>query len=263
MACPAVRSYAALWGIGVTLLDLVALDRWQKSLKEKAARIQELFDCDVLQLPWQELKGQRPEAELVAEGSSRYCRADPRYEAIRDWYAPAVRQLPIHLARLVCQRSSCWWDAKLRRRYSVSVLAALGLFSTLIIGLSLRQGATLENFILTGITPLIPAITLAIKQFFEHNEAAAGADRLRDFSQKLWGDALHGRLAVEEVTSQSSQLQDEIFDHRRQSPLIFDWIYQRLRNEHEDLMNKGAEALVQEALEIRGRSSQAGGRVNI
>ena len=259
MAFPALRSYAALWAIGVTLLDLVALDRWQKSLKERAARIQEQFDCDVLQLAWPDLKGPRPDAEQVAEESSSYRRTDPQFTTIRDWYAPAVGRLPIHLGRLVCQRSSCWWDAKLRRRYSVSVLIALGLFSTLIVAVSLHESASLENFVLTGITPLMPAITLAIKQFSEHNAAAARADRLRDTSQKFWREALYEHLAVEEVSSRSRQLQDEIFEHRRQSPLIFDWIYQRLRNKHEELMNKGAEALVKEAEDFRGRLTQAGG----
>jgi len=263
LAFPALRSYAALWGIVITLLDSVALDRWQKNLKERAATVQELFDCDVLGLTCPELKGQRPDAELIAEQSSRYRGTDPEYKAIRDWYAPAVGSLPIHLGRLVCQRSSCWWDAKLRRRYAVSVLIALGIFSTLIIVISLQQGTSLENLILTGITPLMPAITLAIKQFSEHNEAAARADRLKDYSEKLWREAVHGRLTVEEVTSQSRQLQDEIFDHRRRSPLIFDWIYQRLRDKHEELMNTGAEALVEEALSLRGRSTQAGGRFDI
>jgi hypothetical protein len=177
LAVPALGPYAALWGIVITLLDSVALDPWQKSLKERAARIQELFDCDVLELPWPELKSRRPEAELIAEHSSRYRRTDPEYKSIHDWYAPVVKGLPIHLGRLVCQRSSCWWDAKLRRRYAVWVLSALGVFSTLIIVLSLLGDASLQTFILTGITPLMPAIMLATKQFTEHNESATRADR--------------------------------------------------------------------------------------
>jgi hypothetical protein len=107
-AWPVLRPYAALWGIIIALLGLSVLDRYQTSLREKGAKIQELFDCDVLDLAWSELKtGQRPDAELVAEQSSLYRRRDPDYKALRDWYAPVVGVLPIHLARLVCQRASC------------------------------------------------------------------------------------------------------------------------------------------------------------
>lgn len=253
LAWPVLRPYAALWGIVVTLLDLSVLDRYQESLKEKAAKIQELFDCDVLELEWSKLKtGQRPDAELIAEQSSLYRRTDPEYKALRDWYAPAVGKLPIHLARLVCQRASCWWDAKLRRRYAISVLIVLGVFSVLIITLSLQQRATLENFILVGITPLMPAIALAIRQFYEHNDAAAGAVKLKEYTENIWGEALKNRISSEELATRSRQFQDELFEHRRRSSLIFDWIYQFLRDKHENLMNKGAEAQVKEALESHG-----------
>lgn len=264
LAWPDLRSYAALWGIVITLLSLGVLDRYQKSLKEKAAKIQEMFDCDVLQLEWSTLKtGQRPDAELIAEESALYRRTDSEYKTLRDWYAPAVGKLSIHLARLVCQRASCWWDAKLRRRYAISVLITLGVFSVLIVTLSLQQGATLENFILVGITPLMPAISLAIRQFYEHNDAASGAVKLKEYAENIWAEALRNTISPEELTTRSRQVQDEIYEHRRRSPLIFDWLYQRLRDQHETLMNKGADSLVDEALESRGKTAQAGGHIDI
>lgn len=183
---PTLRPYAALWAIVITLLDTIALDRWQKNLKERAASIQERFDCDVLELPWPELKVRCPNAELIAEQSSRYRRIEPDYKTLRNWYAPVVERLPIHLARIVCQRSSCWWDARLRRRYAVWVLIGLSAFSTLTVTLSLMQGGTIENLILTGITPLMPAIMLAIKAYFDQNDAAIRADALKGFSERLW-----------------------------------------------------------------------------
>jgi len=87
---PVLRPYAALWAIVITLLDTIALDRWQKNLKYKAASIQERFDCDVLELPWPELKVRYPDAELIAEQSSQYRRIDPNYKTLRNWYAPSL-----------------------------------------------------------------------------------------------------------------------------------------------------------------------------
>ena len=46
---------------------------WQKPLRERAARIQEAFDCDVLQLPGNEIKtGKRREPELIKEEADKY-----------------------------------------------------------------------------------------------------------------------------------------------------------------------------------------------
>jgi hypothetical protein len=248
LAFPGLRVYEAIWGIAITIISSVALDRWQATIKEKAAKVQEQFDCDVLQMAWSDLKaGARPDAELITEQAAHYRSVDPDYKGVRDWYARAVGSLPIHLGRLVCQRSSCWWDAKLRRRYAVWVLVTLGVFSALVITLGLLKGATLADFVLAGIMPLMPAITLAIRQFYEHNDAAARADKLKECAERLWSESLRNTVSSDGIAVLSRQLQDEIFEHRRRSPLILDWIYERLRNHDEDLMNKGAEALVAEA----------------
>jgi hypothetical protein len=111
---------------------------------------------------------------------------------------------------------------------------------------------------LTGMMPLMPTMTLALKQFYDQNDAAGRADRLREFSHAAWRRALRGTLTLEEAPTESRRLQDEIFEHRSKSPLILDRVYGWLRKEHEDLMNKNAEALVREAQEIIGRSMQAG-----
>jgi hypothetical protein len=117
---PKLQVYVAFWGILVTLLDIVIFTPRQKSLQGKAAKIQQLFDCDVLQMDWSKLNsGNRPEPEAVVEASARHKRIDPNYSKLQNWYPVSVGQLPIYLARLICQRSNCWWDAALRRRYAV------------------------------------------------------------------------------------------------------------------------------------------------
>ena len=53
---PAIKMYVAWWGIMFWLSDILILSNCQKELKEKAATIQERFDCNVLSLPWNYLK---------------------------------------------------------------------------------------------------------------------------------------------------------------------------------------------------------------
>jgi predicted pore-forming effector associated with SMODS systems len=61
-----------------------------------------------------------------------------------DWYASAVGGLPLHIGRLACQRSNCWWDSKQRRRYAVWVIAVVVLIFAVVLGLSLGKGFTIS-----------------------------------------------------------------------------------------------------------------------
>jgi hypothetical protein len=246
---PKLRVYVAFWGIFITILDIVIFTPWQKSLQEKAAKIQQLFDCDVLQIDWSKLNsGSRPEPEAVVEASSRHKHIDPNYSKLQNWYPVSVGQLPIHLARLICQRSNCWWDAQLRRRYAVLGLFTIVGLTVIVFLVGLIGGLTLEKFFLVVLAPLIPAVVLGIRQYIEHTEAAIRLDRLKERSVELWNQAIKGRLTPQEVTEESYKLQNEIYDNRRRNPLIFNWIYSRLRRQQEEQMNRGAEDLVEEAL---------------
>jgi len=136
------------------------------------------------------------------------------------------------------------------------VLVGLSAFSTLIVTLSLIQGATIENLISTGITPLMPGIMLAMKAYFDQDDAAIRADALKGFSESLWRKGMESGPVADELLVECRQLQDEILEHRRRSPLLFDWVYQLLRREDEQFMNTGAEALVEEASRARRYSAQ-------
>ncbi|MBI4809641.1 MAG: hypothetical protein HY799_11925 [Nitrosomonadales bacterium] len=52
------------------------------------------------------------------------------------------------------------------------------------------------------------------------------------------------------MATKSRFLQDEIFENRRKSPFVFDWIFRRLRNAYEDQMNYSAEMLAAEAKRV-------------
>jgi hypothetical protein len=57
---PEADVWAALVGIVVAFVDTVWLDPKQNSLRNLGANVQETFDCNVLQLPWNgPLSGQR------------------------------------------------------------------------------------------------------------------------------------------------------------------------------------------------------------
>ncbi len=247
IADPTIKGYAALLGITVMLCDLFWLTPWQKRLRDSAARVQEAFDCDVLTLPWNDVKtGKWPDPELVFEQSAKYKKWAAKMPPLENWYAPAVGELPLHIGRLACQRSNCWWDSKQRRRYAAWVISVIVLLFIVLLSLSLGSSFTIEDFILKVAAPLAPALLLGLRQFSEQREAANRLDSLQNHAERLWKDALSG-MSVVKINARARSLQDEIFENRRKSPLVFDAIFKRLRRDYEMQMNHGVDFFVSEA----------------
>jgi hypothetical protein len=244
---PEFKVWASIIGLSTSLLDAVWLEPRQKTLKQQAAKIQERFDCKVLALPWQSIKlGSYPDIETVDENAELYQRIDPGYSKLRNWYPTSVGELPLHVARIICQRANCWWDAALRRRYAAGIVVFLAALPFLLLVFGLSRGMTLESFVLAIFAPLSPAFLWGIREYRKQRDAADTLDKLRNQAEGLWAKAVDRALSPEQLTQGSRDLQNEIYDHRRSAPLIFDWIYERLRKSSEGRMNKAADELVKE-----------------
>jgi hypothetical protein len=244
---PELTGLAAVWGALVSFSDVLWLTPWQKRLRERAARIQEAFDCDVLQLPWNDIKvGKRPDPELVKEQADKYEDGHSGLPPLTDWYAPVVSELPLEVGRVICQRANCWWDSKQRRRYATWVIASVIIMMLLMVGLGFIGGLTVEKLFLAILLPLSPALLLGVRQFLDQTEAANRLDRLKDHAESLWSESCNG-AARSRLANKCRALQDEIFENRKRSPLVFDWIFRKLRNDYDAQMNHGAKELAEEA----------------
>jgi len=247
---PKLAVYAGLWGIIAALLELLVFSRLQKSTQEKAAKVQQMFDCEILQLNWESLNcGIRVEPELIIDASNRYRDKNSNYSSLQNWYPIIVERLPIHQARIICQRSNVWWDAKLRRRYSKWIVITLITLTIVVFLIGLVGGLNLEKFLLAVLAPLTPAFVLGLRQYNEHNEAATRLDRLRENAEIIVQKVINKKLSQQDLEQESYSFQTQIYDNRRHSPLIFDSLYSRLRRQDEEQMNKGAESLVQELVQ--------------
>lgn len=251
------KPYVALWGVLAALLDVVVLVPWQRFLRTQAARIQELFDCHVLDLPWNTLKvGDPPDPELVREQSKKYQSVSARMPPLTNWYGWENGRLPLYVARLLCQRANCWWDGKQRRRYALwVVIATVAIFLAVLAG-GLIGGLTLEDFMLQVIAPTSPTFVVGIRQVLEQMDAAKRVDALKIHAEALWRASLEGR-AVDDAGARSRELQDEIFESRKRSPLIPDAIYRFLQPGFEEEMRFGIEELVTQAEAQLGRDKDA------
>lgn len=248
---PGFQKYAAYWGVIITLLDLGIIRRLETSLQQRAAKIQELFDCEVLQIPWNELKCRAyPDPEDVAEYSERHFKTPGNREKLQDWYSPTVDRLPLHLGRIVCQRSNVTWESRLRRRYATGIAALLILLGVIILAVWMVKEMRPEQVILNLLIPLLPAFVWGISHFNGNMAAAKNMDVLKELMDKLWRDAFAGKSTPEDLVPPARELQNQIFEHRQQAPLVPDRVYNKFRPKDQDLMYKGTAQLVEEALSL-------------
>lgn len=239
---------AAIFGVASFLIDISGIEPVIKKKKTKAAKIQELFDCDILELPKSPLKTVDDiTVEEVLLYYNAHIKIATNVEKIRDWYSPKVSQLPIKIARILCQRTNCWWDSKLRERYS-SFLK----YTSLVVFLVMMVAGYISNLSLIEITliagGLVPFFQFCIKQCNDNLEAADRLNELVSYSRQIWDDALENKYSDDLLRANSRRLQDEIFEHRSKSPLILDLYYNVFRDNDEALMNRSSEILVDEAL---------------
>ncbi len=247
---PSLQVWAALFGISLSWLDALFIDQFQKDLKGQAAKIQELFDCDVLEVPWNKLKaGRQPNVEQVVECSKKYGRRSPADQDFRDWYPSVVGNLPLHVGRLVCQRTNCWWSSKLRRQFATWILVAVALTWPVVFAIGLIGGMSLEKFVLAVLAPILPATLWGIRTVRSHFESADATDRLAAHAEDLWEKAIKGDLSKTQCERESRALQDEIYERRKSDPIIFDWVYGLFRTSYEDQAKRAADTLVGEALQ--------------
>lgn len=243
---PVTKGYVALWGLLVLFFDLVILTPWLKKLRENGAKVQELFDCIVLDLPWNEIKvGKKPEAELIHEQATKFGHDAQKRSSLINWYPQCVQAVPAQLGSIICQRANVWWDSKLRRRYATTIFGILVVTTLSIIAYGICLNKNLFEFIAYVVAPMAAAYVVGYRQITEHRDAAERLDKLKDHAEKLWSEALSG-ASIETLPMKIRLLQDEIFDGRKRNPPIFDFIFKWFRDENETLMNKGAEVLVKE-----------------
>jgi hypothetical protein len=239
---PTTKVWPAFVGIVVAVLDAVVIDPGKNSLREKAATMQELFDCKVLDLEWPALMASKPDREdvLTTVGSDNV-------GPLKDWYPTVAGALSLSVARIVCQRSNCWWDGKLRRYYRWTIIG-FGVVAILCIVISaLILKLSFEDFVLALLAPILPALLWGAREAKDQHEAADRIDRLKTFGDQLWEKALGGTLNEEELRQESRLFQNEIYRRRQRSPMVLNSFYSLFRRKFEVQMQQSADEMVADA----------------
>ncbi len=246
---PKAKVWTTFFALTVALMDALILERIQTYFKKLAARTQEQFDCDLFGLDWRTLRvGEKPEVCDVLHAADKFKKKKPGIENLKDWYPPAVEKLPLSLARLICQRTNCWWDSSLRKKYANALLGILVFVVVAVFVIALAGRQSVEQMILTVYAPIAPAILWTVREVRRQHDAAEALDKLRGHVERVWTLALKEQLSRNELDGAAKEIQDSIFDGRTKNPLIFDWINNIVRPRHQVSMNAKAAEMVAEAI---------------
>lgn len=243
--------YVAIYGICFFIIDSILVEPVIKQRKTKAAKIQELFDSDVLELnksPFKTVEDVTVEEVLTHYNAHR--KIESNIEKIKNWYAANLSALDISAARLICQRINYSWECGIRAAYG-HLLKVINVLLPLVIFLvALFSNLKLDQTVLIG-GGLLPIFRFLTKQYQENKEASERLTRLNNYFNKLWERLLKGEIDKEEMAEAARRIQDEIYDNRIKSPLIPDRFYRHYRPKEESLMTKTADKLAAELIESR------------
>lgn len=239
LAMPEYRAHVALLALIATLTDLLFLDRLQRTKLKLAAKLSELFDHEVLELPWNEfVVGRRPDPETVVGEARRWQGGDDR---LRDWYAPReIGHAPLRLARIICQRENLWYDSNLRRRTGAALVWAACAVGVVLLAAGIVGGLSFADFVLTILVPGAPLVIWALRESFRQQDAAEALEQIKMAAEQLWSTALQGSLPGAELDARSREFQDAIYARRSSNPLPVPFVYSLVRTGMEVEMREGA-----------------------
>lgn len=232
-------------------IDVLGLERIQGERKKIAAKMQEEFDYELFGLPWNEIRcTARPETELLNEAAEKFRRKNTTAQH-QDWYPVEVGRLPLPLARLICQRAAVWWDMSQRRKYAGWLVLIVAVLVVGVVAVSFTADQRVRDMVLSVYVPIAPAVVWAVRECIRQRDAVSALEKLKGQIESVFADAISGKRSFGELDQLSRNVQDMIFDGRSRNPLFFNFLYNRLRPDHELRMNEKAKEMADAALAKR------------
>lgn len=239
-----IKIVVAAVAVLISLVDVTLLDPQQKRTITDAAKVQEAFDCAVLDLPWDHVVAGDPVIrETISEASNAYSQkfADA---GLRDWYPVESARVPMHFGRLVCQRSALAYDSALRRRYAAVLLALPCVLFAIQLLAGLLNELTLKTFVVSVALPFMPVAIWTLREHRRQTEAADTNDTLHGRIDALWNRMAKGECDAVRGSAEARTIQSELFRGRKSKTPIMGWVYNAMRGGLERRMRAVANDLV-------------------
>lgn len=231
-----LSAYMGLYGLIVLTVN-IALSGYISSERRKAATIQEMYDCNVLRIKWNDLRvGKKISRDNVFRAARFYldrpAKAQARFGS-EGWYVNKSYNAPQSVMALLCHGKNFGWDRSLRDRLNVFYIwgISISLFSLLLYGIMMK--ATLNDALFYVVFTL-PLIRYILLQFIDNRKSRDRIEKVKDYIDKEISDIkIAGRFNNDELNYKLRSIQDEVFSHRATSPPVPNFIHIRMKKDNE------------------------------
>ena len=238
IALPDARTYIGALA-GFTLLAIALLvTSLEKRRRFQASAIQEEFDTNVFQLPWNGLQAERPSPTVIAKAAARY---DGDREA--NWY-PDTKETLRPFDILICQTSNLGWGTAMHRLWAALLGIALVLIATVIGLVTWALDLSFIDCVLALVVPALAPIKELAELITTNLENATSKESTERKLIALWKDGLRGQPVS---TESCRTIQDKILHFRQSNAYVPDWLDNLRRAKNETAMRSSATAMIEEA----------------
>ncbi len=224
-----VAILGGLWAVAYSS----GLAAWGENELRRAALLQEMFDVQAFELPWNEVAAGVPLEAHEVSRLSQQCRIPD--ELFRDYYL--VPPVPRPYDVLGCQQQNLGWAARVRRRYARALLTVAGIWSGAGLLVGWLGGLNVPELLLRWYLPSLGALLLAVDTYRAQRDAAAERERVLSLMNECMNDTARRAASetAEPLLTLAREVQDVIFkarsEHSRVPNLFFRWFRDRDRTD--------------------------------
>jgi hypothetical protein len=217
---PLLGAIAGAWLFAARLLFEPNKERYQL----KGAVAQELFDCHVLGLTWNDALVSELSDEEVRHASKKF-KSIESVERHKGWY-PTDKQAAWPRSVIICQRSNAVWARRQHHAYATFLAVVAVVWGIIGIAISIVDGASLSQYLTTIALPSLPALLDAAELSKRQIRAALRREQIEQKTNSFLEQPAASHADVRE-------LQDQIFELRRDAPPVAASFYRILARSYE------------------------------
>lgn len=235
-----ISAYLGMYGLIVLTLNVV-LNGYISSERKKAATIQEMYDCNVLRVKWNDLKvGKEIPRDTVFRAASYYLnRPEKAKKRFGDegWYVNKKYAAPQHVMALLCHGKNFGWDTSLRQKLNAIYICGMSISFISLILYAVYMDAKL-NDLLFYVVFTLPLLRYFLIQFLDNRKSRDRSQKLKEYIDREISDIkISGIIDDDALNYKLRTIQDEIFVHRSSSPSVPNYIHLNMKKNNEEVYN--------------------------
>ncbi|RZU76030.1 hypothetical protein EV384_4627 [Micromonospora kangleipakensis] len=223
-AIPAAASTVAVIGAVWTGFYAIVVAPWAARYQRTSATLQEMLDTELFDLPWNYVTvGEKLTDDQVSELKYRF-RGDE--QSLRDYYLVADVRPPYDV--LFCLEQNLGWGSRVRKRYAQLLLTISVLWCAAGVVVGTVADLRIPDLVSTWFVPSLGLLLLCLDNYRTQLSNTWERSRVREIVVKASGDPAASPLTTgPEWMVFARQVQDVLFQMRRQQPRMPVWFFRR------------------------------------